>query len=79
MKTLPGGTARSAEVIAGAGPLDDLLRDAEQELSRRDAWGTAFTLIQSVAAVPLAFGQIADDSKRRLAAGSSRSANAFDS
>jgi SAM-dependent methyltransferase len=40
------------EVLVGARPLDDLLRDAEQELSRQDVWGTTFTLIQAAAAVP---------------------------
>jgi hypothetical protein len=40
------------EGIIGAGPLADLLSEAELELARPGVWGTTFTLIQAVAAVP---------------------------
>lgn len=40
------------EAIIGRADLDALLQRAEIELSRPDAWGTTFTLIQAYARVP---------------------------
>lgn len=40
------------EALVGKIALDDLLRQAEEELSRPDTWGTTFTLIQACVSVP---------------------------
>ena len=39
------------EKLRGSSELDELVRQAEAELSRKDTWGTTFTLIQACAQV----------------------------
>ncbi len=41
------------EALIGKGGLDDLVRQAELELSRPGTWGTTFTLIQAYASLPV--------------------------
>jgi ubiquinone/menaquinone biosynthesis C-methylase UbiE len=40
------------EALIGKTGLDELVRQAEEELSNPEAWGTTFTLIQTCASVP---------------------------
>jgi SAM-dependent methyltransferase len=40
------------EALIGKAGLDDLLRQAEEELSRSGTWGTTFTLIQAYVSLP---------------------------
>ena len=40
------------EALIGTFELDDLVREADVELSRADTWGTTFTLIQAYAKLP---------------------------
>jgi SAM-dependent methyltransferase len=41
------------EALIGKADLDDLVRQAELELSRPSTWGTTFTLIQAYASLPV--------------------------